>query len=181
MIYEENGISRQVAINITVTRNSLTVPSQSGTITYDGTEKTATFSNYDATKMSVTGNKATNAGTYTAVFTILDTSMYQWADGTTAPKEVSWSISKASSAITLSADTATLSEESPIVTITATSTSTGALSVVSSAESYATAEISNGVITITRVAKGTATITVSGLGDDNHNAPSNKTIAVTVS
>ena len=178
--YEENGIRRQSVVNITVTRNVLTIPSQSGTVTYDGTEKTATFANYDATKMAVSGNKATNAGTYTAVFTILDPTMYEWSDHTIESQDVSWAISKASSTITLSENSVSLSDETPSAEVTASSTSTGAISVSSSAEEYATAEISNGVITITKVAAGSAAITVSGLGDANHNAPSNQTITVTV-
>lgn len=179
--YTENGIVKSQKISITVSRISLSVPVQNNAPTYDGTEKTATFTNYDATKMTVAGNKATNAGTYTATFTIIDTDTYQWSDTTLTPKNVNWTISKASSSITLSDDTATLSAETPTAEIEVSSTSSGAISVVSSDDSVATAEVEDGVITITRVAEGTASITVSGAADNNHNAPSNKTISVTVS
>jgi hypothetical protein len=67
------------------------VPSQSGTILYDGTPKSPTWNNYDPDKMTMGGTTtATNAGIYTATFT--PKSNYQWADGTTATKNVTWEI-----------------------------------------------------------------------------------------
>lgn len=54
-----------------------TVPSQSGTLVYDGAEKEPTWSNFDENKMSISGTtKATNAGTYTVTFT--PNSNYEW-------------------------------------------------------------------------------------------------------
>lgn len=44
---------------------------------------------------TVSGNKATNAGAYTAKLTLKDAKNYRWADGTSAAKAVKWSISKA--------------------------------------------------------------------------------------
>ncbi len=52
----------------------------------------------------------TNAGTYSAKFTLKDTALYQWADGTTAPKTVSWKIGKADGSLTLSKTTITLED-----------------------------------------------------------------------
>ena len=71
-----------------------TVPTQSGTLTYDGTQQTASFNNYDSSKMTVTGNTGTNAGSYTAQFTPKEG--YCWSGGSTAAQDVSWSIGKAS-------------------------------------------------------------------------------------
>lgn len=69
------------------------VPVQSGTLTYDGTEKTATFNYYDSNKMTVSGNTGTNAGTYTATFTPKEG--YCWSDGTLTGKDVTWVIGNA--------------------------------------------------------------------------------------
>ena len=178
--YTENGIARSKDVAITVTRNSLTVPSQSGTLTYTGSEQTATFSNYDPTKMTVANIKGTNAGTYKAVFSIIDTDTYQWTDTTTGPKEVSWIISKANATLTLSESSVSLDSETTTAEVTATTTTTGEITATSSAESYATVEVDGNTITITRVAAGSATITVAAAGDDNHNAPTSATITVTV-
>ena len=63
------------------------VPSQKTPLTYTGAAQTPEFNNYDTTKMTISGDTSkTNAGTYTAVFTLK--SNHQWADGTTDPKSV---------------------------------------------------------------------------------------------
>ena len=57
-------------------------PSQSGTLTYNGSSQTATFGT--ATYCSVTsGNTGTNAGSYTAVFTTTDSTKYRFPSATT--------------------------------------------------------------------------------------------------
>lgn len=70
------------------------IPSQSGSLTYDGTAQEPAWSNYDSTKMTLGGVvTGTNAGSYNATFT--PGANYQWADGTTAAKTVAWSIGRA--------------------------------------------------------------------------------------
>lgn len=72
---------------------SVAIPIQSGTLTYNSTSQTVTWSNYDSSKMTVSGTtSATNAGTYNAIFTLKSTTNYKWSDGTTAAKTVSWKI-----------------------------------------------------------------------------------------
>ena len=74
---------------------NVAIPIQSGTLTYNSTSQTVTWSNYDSSKMTVSGTtSATNAGTYSATFTLKDTTKYQWSDGTTAAKTVSWKINQ---------------------------------------------------------------------------------------
>lgn len=64
-----------------------------GAFTYDGTEQGPVWSNYDSSKMTLTGDKATNAGSYVAKFTpLID---YKWADGSIEAKEVNWIINRA--------------------------------------------------------------------------------------
>jgi hypothetical protein len=71
------------------------VPSQSGTILYDGTPKSPTWNNYDPNKLTIGGTTtATSAGIYTATFT--PKSNYQWADGTITAKDVTWEIASQS-------------------------------------------------------------------------------------
>jgi hypothetical protein len=74
----------------------LIVPAQSGTLTFDGTEKTPVLdSNYDPSLMTLSGDTAaTNAGTYTLTVSLTDTTNYRWEDGTATPKTVSWTIGR---------------------------------------------------------------------------------------
>lgn len=76
-------------------RASLAVPTVTGTYTYNTSAQTVTIVGFDSTKMSKSGTEtATNAGNYTLTFSILDTTNYQWSDGTVSAKNVTWSISK---------------------------------------------------------------------------------------
>lgn len=79
-----------------IVQELLTVPAQSGTLTYDGTEKTPVLdSNYDSTLMTLSGDTAaTNAGTYTLTVSLTDATNYRWTDGTATPKTVSWTIGR---------------------------------------------------------------------------------------
>lgn len=79
---------------------NMNIPSQIGTLTYNGSNQTPMWNYYDANKMTITVTAQKNAGTYTATFTPIDP--YIWSDGTVTPKEVSWSIDKA----TITADPA---------------------------------------------------------------------------
>lgn len=72
---------------------NMNIPSQSGTLTYNGSNQTPAWNYYDANKMTIAVIAQKNAGTYTATFTPIDP--YIWSDGTVTPKEVSWSIGRA--------------------------------------------------------------------------------------
>ena len=101
--YTEGGVSCTATQAVTVTKTNVTVPSQSGSLTYSGSSQSPAWYNYDTAKMTLGGTTSgTNAGTYSAKFTLKDTALYQWADGTTAPKTVSWKIGKADGSLTLS-------------------------------------------------------------------------------
>lgn len=154
-----------------------TVPSQNGTVTYNGTEQTANWLNFNSSQLIVAGNSATNVGTYTARFS--PRLGYKWSDNTTAPKNASWTISKADADATLSSDSVTFNANTLSTTVTVTS-STGQITSVSSDDlSIATVSYSNGSITITSTEKpGTTTITISIAASDNYNQ-GEKTIAIT--
>lgn len=151
----------------------LSVPTYTDSMTYNGTEQTAQFNNYDAEKMTVTGNKATNAGTYTAVFTPNKGCYWNNGDGTATnePKSVSWSIAKATNTITASPSTISLDTTTLYQDVTITQTGVGTLSVVSGDTSVATVgELSGGVVRVTGIDNGTTTITVSATATENYEA-----------
>ena len=181
----DGGINTDESQRTTGTANRITVstvPSQSGTLTYDGNAKTPSWSNYDTAKMTIGGTTTgTNAGSYTATFT--PTANYRWADGSTTAKEVTWTIGKAAGSLTLSESAVTLNSDNTSKTVTVTRSGNGTISVESSNTSVATVSLSGNTITIRSVndTTGTATITVKVAASDNYNAPANKTIAVTAS
>ena len=72
----------------------LILPSQNGTVTYNGSEQEPAWLNYDPAQLLISGvTEATNAGTYTAIFT--PQGNCAWTDGTSNPKQVTWTITKA--------------------------------------------------------------------------------------
>lgn len=74
------------------------VPGVTGSLTYTGAEQSPAWTGYDPEKLEVGGDaSAVNAGSYTASFT--PTANYQWSDGTTEAKTVSWTIGKAAVAV----------------------------------------------------------------------------------
>ena len=181
--YSEGGVTKTASQAISVTKTSVTVPTYSSSLTYDGSEKTATFNNAPSSSIAtISGNKGTNAGSYTARFTLTDTGLYVWADGSTAAyKDVAWSIAQASPTLTASPSSVTLDADHLTATSTITCNGDGTLSVSTSDSSIATATISNKVVTISHVNKtsGSATITVTHTARSGGNY-STKTTTITV-
>ena len=70
------------------------VPSQSGTIYYNGSAQSPVWNDYDSEQLTIGGvyQNQTFPGTYDATFT--PKSGYSWTDGTTDTKTVTWTISK---------------------------------------------------------------------------------------
>ena len=71
----------------------MSIPVQSGSLTYTGAPQTPEWDNFDQENSSVSVTPQTNAGTHSATFTLL-TGM--WSDGTTGKKTVNWTIGRAS-------------------------------------------------------------------------------------
>ena len=179
--YSEGGVTKTATQKISVTRTVLTVPSQSETLTYNGGAQSPAWSNYDADKMTLGGvTSGTNAGSYNATFTIKDTALYCWPDGSTAAKTVAWTIGKSAGTLTLSKTEVTLKPDTTSDTFTLTTNSAGAVSVESSAPDTVSVRLDGDTVTVTSVGNksGTAVITVSVAGDDNHTAPAAKTCTV---
>ena len=155
-----------------------TVPSQSGSLTYNGSAQTPSFSNYDSNKMTLSVTGQTNAGTYGASFTPKDD--YMWSDGTTTAKTVNWKINKAAGSLSVNPQTVTLDMEHPTAQITVTRPGDGAISAVSNNTGIVTVSVSGNVITVNNVnqTSGDTTITVKVAAGTNHTAPADKTVTV---
>ena len=155
-----------------------TVPSQSGSLTYNGSAQTPSFSNYDSNKMTLSVTGQTNAGTYGASFTPKDD--YMWSDGTTTAKTVNWTINKAAGSLSVNPQTVTLDMEHPTAQITVTRPGDGAISAVSNNTGIVTVSVSGNVITVNNVnqTSGDTTITVKVAAGTNYTAPADKTVTV---
>lgn len=179
----DGGINTATSQRTTGTANRITIsttPSQSGTLTYNGNSQSPSWSNYSTTQLTLGGvTSGTNAGSYNATFT--PKTDYRWSDGSTTAKTVAWSIGKAAGSLTLSASSVTLNASTTSTTVTVTRAGDGTITATSNDTSVATVSVSGTTLTIKSVndTTGTATITVKVAAGTNHNAPSNKTIAVT--
>lgn len=160
-------------------RASLAVPTVSGTLTYTGSAQSPAWNNYDSSKLTIGGtNSATDAGSYNATFT--PASNYQWNDGSTDARSVSWSIGKAAGSLTLGESSIELTGASLTKTVTVTRAGDGAISATSNDTSTAKVEVVSGGVQITGLKTGSAKITVKVAAGTNHTAPADKTIDVTV-
>ena len=84
--------AQEAVTRLTSTINS--EPSQSGSLTYTGSEQSPAWNSYDPNTLTIGGTtKATNAGTYTATFT--PKAGYKWSDGTSSARSVTWKINRA--------------------------------------------------------------------------------------
>jgi len=179
--YSEDGVTKTTTQAITVNKISVTVPSQSGTLTYTGGSRRPSWNNKPSTSIATYGGttSGTNAGSYTATFTLVNTSNYKWADTTAAARNVTWSISQAANSMALSKTTMTLNASKTSDTLTISGNYDGTVSVSSSDTSVATVSRSGSTVTVNSVnsTTGSATITVSATGS-NYTAAS-KTCAVT--
>lgn len=153
------------------------VPSQNGTLTYNGSSREPSWANYDPTMLTIGGTTSgTNAGDYDATFT--PTANFQWPGGGTEAKNVTWTIAKAAGTITLSKNSVSLDTTTLSDTVTVSYAGDGTLSVSSSDTSIATATRSGSTVTITAVATGSATVTVSATAGANYEAGT-ATVSVT--
>ena len=158
-----------------------TIPSQSGTLIYTGNAQSPSWSNYNSNQLTLSVTSQTNAGTYTATFT--PKANYTWSDGSTTAKSVNWTIGKAAGSLSINKTSITLNTSTTSATFTVTRAGDGAITVSSSDTTVATATLSGTTVTVKSVNNktGNVTITVKVAAGTNHNAPSNKTCAVTCS
>lgn len=95
-----NGTTANVSTPWTIRKVTLETPTVTNTtFTFDGKTHAPTVGSYNSNLISVTNTAKTNAGDYNVVCTLKDKTNYQWLDGTTSDKSISWTISKATVAI----------------------------------------------------------------------------------
>lgn len=175
-----DGTKTAKSVTWTISKASLSVPAQSGTLTYTGSAQSPQWSNYDSNKLTIgETSTATNAGSYAATFT--PKANYQWSDGSTSAKSVTWAIGKAAGSLTLAKSSVTLNISSLTESVAVTRAGDGVISATSSNTATARVEVSGTSVKITGLKAGTAKITVKVAAGTNHTAPSDKTINVTVS
>ena len=137
-------------------------------LTYNGQEQTQTVTSVvlngipleQGQDYTVTGNKATNAGTYS--LTITGINDYKGAIG------VEWVLNKAQSTISVQPTEMTIfGAAGTTQTATITYNGGGGISVQTGSASIATADRSGNTITVTSVGNGNTTITISTIADQN--------------
>ena len=174
-----DGTQTAKEVTWTINAATMTIPTQSNSLTYTGSAQSPTWNNYDSGKMTLGGTTSgTNAGSYNATFT--PKTNYKWADGSTGAKTVAWSIAKAAGSLSLNKTSIKLTAAKTTDTITVTRAGNGTITATSNATTVASVSVSGGVVTVTAKGKGSATITVSVAAGTNHTAPANKTCSVEV-
>lgn len=176
------GQAYTASVAVTVSRIKVSaVPTQSGTLTYNGASQSPTLSGYDATKMTLSGTQsATNAGSYTMQASLTD-DKYEWPDGTATAKTVDWSIGKKAGSFTKDKTSIQITTNKKSDTITITREGTGSISASSNNTQVATTSVSGNVVTVTGVKSGNCVITINVSADTNHTAPASQTVNVSVS
>lgn len=88
-----DGSTGAKSVAWTIANVVVTIPHQVGALTYNGAEQSPAWEGFDAENSTISGDtSATDAGGYTAVFTL---KLGVWEDGTKNPKAVPWSIARA--------------------------------------------------------------------------------------
>ena len=171
IIYTEAGVTKTAVQAITVERETISVPTVSGSLTYNGQAQSPTLTGYDSDKMVLSGDTSgTNAGSYTAVVT--PTEQYKWADGSTEAKNIQWSIAKATPSITFDPTSVSLDTSTTSQTVAVTYPGDGTLSAQSDNSGVATASLEGTTLTVTGVETGNTAIQVSAIEGTNYTAAS---------
>lgn len=171
IIYTEAGVTKTAVQAITVERGTISVPTVSGSLTYNGQAQSPTLTGYDADKLVLSGDTSgTNAGSYTAVVT--PTAQYKWSDGSTEAKDIPWSIAKATPSITFDPASVSLDTSTTFQEVSVTYTGDGTLSAQSDNSGVATASLEGTTLTVTGVETGNTAIQVSASEGTNYTAAS---------
>lgn len=184
--YSENGVTEQDTFQVTVNRKSVAKPTWNGNLTYTGRSQSVTstsyWNNYNTSYMTIGGTtSATNAGTYTATFTL--GSNYRWADGTTTTLDVDWSIAKAAGSLSVQPTTVDLngSNYSTGINVTITRSGDGTISYSPTSVSGLTMSLNGNTLNIRgngSTAISGRVITISVAEGTNYLAPSSRTVTV---
>lgn len=101
-----DGTTNPITVYWTINKKSVTIPSLSNkSKTYNGSAQSPTVNNRDTNTVSQSGTtSATNAGTYTITWNLIDSDNYIWKDDTGTAKSESWTIARAKTATASKAD-----------------------------------------------------------------------------
>ena len=178
---KDNVYTDGAVVSARPSAESLTIPTVTGTYTYNTREQTPTVDDFVSTKMTKSGDTSgTNAGSYSMVFS-LNSDDYIWSDGTYTDKTVNWSINQADGGVSLNKSTVALDTKNTSTTVTINQTGDGELSVDNSAPTIASGVISGTTLTISRVGTnvGTTTITVKAAASTNYKAAQAQVVVTT--
>ncbi|MCH5212232.1 MAG: hypothetical protein J1G06_04390, partial [Oscillospiraceae bacterium] len=119
---------------------------------------------------TITGNTATDAGTYVATASILDG--FLWEDGTAQDKEISYSIDHAEAILSVERTSISLKDDKDSVSIRIiySGDNMQSLTVISEDEQVATARIDGSMLTVQGVGPGITQLTLSAPQGQNYNA-----------
>ena len=163
----------------TALRTVAGIPAQAGSLTYTGSVQSPSWVNYNPDMMTVSGDtSATAAGTYTAIFTLKEG--FTWSDGTTEPKNVSWTLSKALGYIEVSESLVELNANKMMAYVTINRAGTGAISIENSNKTGLTATLSGNSVLLYAIGNGSSNVTVKVAADDNYEAAQDKVIVVDI-
>lgn len=179
-----DGTRNAREVQWTIQKMEVSVPSQRGTLTYNGNTQYPSWDNYNMSQLTISGNQSgIDAGTYEAVFA--PKSNYKFADGAEA-EIVSWTINKADSRITPSFPTSiSFSKIGETMLLQFSVIGTGKVSVDFDDDSIAqvpdgiTADGNNYKFTVESIGKGQTSLSITVASNKNYNAAS-LAVSVTV-
>lgn len=158
-----------------------TEPSQSGSLTYNTQAQSPSWSNYNATQLTLGGDTVkTNAGNYNASFTPKED--YCWANDSTAAKIKPWTIGKAAGSLVLTPQSLTLDKNGRSKDFTISGNFDGTYTVTSEDTSVATVSLKSGkTYTVSSVGDktGNTNIKVVCSGGNNYTVPSEQKVSIT--
>ena len=135
---QSDGTTANRSVNQSIGKASITIPTVSGSYTYNGSTRSANISNYNSTYMTQSGtSSAINAGTYVVSFNLKSTTNYQQSDGTISTKSGSQIINKANGNCTIYPTSITFTNHATNKLFTV-SNETGSITIASSDEQKVT-------------------------------------------
>ena len=177
-----SGSYEPKAVLFVIGKASVTAPTVTGTsLTYNGTAQSPTISSYDTSLINIGGEIKTNAGNYSVTMSLIDKVNYQWSDGTSETKNVSWSIAKATGSLSATSTVMLNGGSNSSVDVILNMKSDGTIKVRSGHDTQVctvTVHQHQETITITGVKTGMTTVTIGIDNPSNYTAVSDIQILV---
>ncbi len=179
--YTRAGITKTCTQEITVEKNSVTIPTQNGSVVYNGSSRTPAWNDYNSNIMDISGEtSAVEAGQHNVQFTLKDTQSDQWNGGSTEPQQVSWKIDKAAGSLSVTPKSLSLTQSNKTGQVAVNRAGDGTITAQSSADGVASVQVQGNNIIVTGKSTGHADITVKVADGTNYTAPNDTTFSVDV-